>query len=404
MKHAGEITLGIVTGVGGYLDISSLVTAAQAGAVFDYRLVWAVLLGGVLAMFLCEQAGRLTAVSGRTVSDAIRERFGFRYHAVLYAIVAAVTLSILAIEIGGVSVALEFATGVAFAWWALPVAFVCWLILWKGNFAFVEYGVSAASLVTVCFVVGAVLLHPDWARAAWGALPTLPPSEGTRYWFLVAIIIGASISPYLFIFYSAGAVEDDWDASHVPANRWIAGIGMGFGSLISASVVIVAALTLLPRGIRVDHYSQLALLLVDAMGRWGFVLLVAALAVACIGTAVEIALALAYLTTQGFGWPGSADARPRDQARFSAVYTIALVVAALPVLAGLEPIRVTTVSMALTAVTLPVAVVPFLFVMNDRSYMKSHRNGWLSNAVVIAIIGLAFVLAIATIPLEIFGS
>ncbi len=404
MKNAGEIALGIVTGVGGYLDISAMVTAAQAGAVFDYRLIWAVALGGVCAIFLCEQAGRLSAVSGRTISAAIRERFGFRYHAVLYVIVAAVTLSTLAIEIGGVSVALEFATGIAFHWWAVPVAFVCWLILWKGNFAFVEYGVSAASLVTVCFVVGAVLLHPDWARAAWGLLPTLPPFEGARYWFLVAIIIGASISPYLFLFYSAGAVEDGWNPTHVPTNRWIAGIGMGFGSLISAAVVVVAALTLSPRGIRVDHYSQLALLLIDAMGWWGFVLLIVSLAVACIGTAVEIALVLSYMTVQGFGWEGSQDERPRDHARFAAVYTFALVIGALPVLVGLEPIKVTIVSMALTAVTLPVAVVPFLFVMNDRSYLERHTNGWLSNAVVIAIIGMAFVLAVATIPLEIFGS
>ena len=403
MKKIGEVSLGIVTGVGGYLDISSLVTSAQAGAIFEYRLMWAVILGGICAAFLCEQGGRLAAVSGKTISDAIRERFGFPYHLLLYAIVAIVTLLILAIEIGGVSVAIEFATGIPFAWWAIPVTLVCWLILWKGNYAFIQYGVSSASLVTVCFVVGAIVLHPPWIDVARGLVPTLPRGDRAQYWFLVAVIVSASITPYLFLFYSSGAVEDHWTPEHLGVNRVTAFVGMGFGSLIAAAVVVVAAMTLLPQGIRPDHYAQLALLLIDALGWWGFLLLVVSLAVACLGTAVEIALVLAYMTAQGFGWEGSQDAAPRDNARFCAVYTSALVVGTIPVLLGIEPIRLTTVSMALTAVTLPIAVVPFLFVMNDAAYLKAHTNGWLSNAVVIAIIGMAFVLAVVTIPLEIFG-
>ena len=399
----GAISLGIVTGVGGYLDISALVTSAQAGALFGHQLIWAVLVGGLCAAALCEQGGRLAAVSGRTVSDAIRERFGFRYHFVLFVVVTLVTLAILAIEIGGVCVALEFVTGVAFAWWALPVAFVCWLILWKGDFAFVQNGVSALSLVTVCFVVAAFLLHPDWIAVARGLVPTLPDHDRARYWFLVSIVIGASIAPYLFLFYSAGAIEDRWTVEDLGVNRFVAWAGMGFGSLIAAAVVVVAATVLLPLGVQVDHYSQLGLLMIDAMGRWGFVLLVIALAVACLGSAVEVALVLAYMTAQGFGWAASQDAQPRRNARFAAVYTAALLAGALPVVVGLEPIRVTTVSLALTAVTLPIAVLPFLFVMNDRSYLGEHTNGWFSNAIVVAIIGLAFVLAVVTIPLEFFG-
>lgn len=90
-------------------------------------------------------------------------------------------------------------------------------------------------------------------------------------------------------------------------------------------------------------------------------------------------------------------------ARFCAVYTVALVLGTLPVVIGLEPIQVTQVSLALTSLTLPISVVPFLFLMNDSTYLGTQTNGWLSNAVVIAIIGLAFVLAIATVPLQLFA-
>ena len=403
MKKVGEVSLGIVTGVGGYLDISSLVTSTQAGAVFQYQLVWAVMVGGLCAAILCEQGGRLAAVSGKTVSDAIRERFGFPYHLTLYAIIALVTLLILAIEIGGASVAIEFATGIAFGWWAVPVVLSCWLILWKGSYGFVQYGVASASLITICFVVGAVLLQPHWLDVARGLVPSLPQHDRAKYWFLAAVIVAASITPSLVLFYSSGAVEDRWDAGHLVVNRVAAFVGLGFGSLIAAAVVVVAAMALLPNGIRQEHYAQLALLLIDAMGWWGFVLLTLSVAIACVGTAVEVALVIAYMTAQGFGWEGSQDAAPRDNARFAAVYTGALCLGAVPVLVGIEPIKLTTVSMALTALTLPIAVVPFLFVMNDPTYLKEHTNGWLANLVVTVIIGMTFVLAVVTVPLMLFG-
>jgi len=80
-----------------------------------------------------------------------------------------------------------------------------------------------------------------------------------------------------------------------------------------------------------------------------------------------------------------------------------LVMAAVIIVAGVDPIRLTNIALALTSATLPIAILPFLFVMNDRQYLGDHGNGWISNGVVLAIIGLAFVLAIVTLPLEVLG-
>jgi Mn2+/Fe2+ NRAMP family transporter len=82
---------------------------------------------------------------------------------------------------------------------------------------------------------------------------------------------------------------------------------------------------------------------------------------------------------------------------------VVIALALLPSLVGLDPLTMTVFSMAATAATLPVSIVPFLFLMNDYSYVRVYRNSWLSNAVVLSIIGLAFVLAVVTIPLQIFG-
>ncbi|HEX3251885.1 MAG TPA: divalent metal cation transporter [Pyrinomonadaceae bacterium] len=403
MKKIMEIALGIVTSVGGFLEIGSIATAAQAGADFSLQLVWAIVLGGICIIFLVEQAGRFAAVSGRTIPDAIRERFGFNYFAFLYLVLALVSLLVLAAEIGGVCIALELATGISFPWWAIPVALVIWLVIWKGTFGVIEKGVSLLGLVTLCFVAGAVLIHPPWSQVARSALPSLPQHDSTHYWFVAVSILGASISPYLFFFYSSGAIEDEWNEGYVGINRIIATGGMSFGSGISIAVLILAAMIFAPQGVKFEHYSQLPDLLVPVFGYWGFWLIVASVGIACLGAAMEITLELAYLTAQGFGWNWSENQRPLDEARFSAVYIIAIIIGMLPSLIGADPLTLTIFGMAMTAATLPVSIVPFLFLMNDYSYVRIYRNSWFSNAVVIGIIGLAFVLAVVAIPLQIFG-
>ena len=403
MKKIFEIALGIVTSVGGFLEIGSITTAAQAGAEFSFQLIWAIVLGGLCVIFLVEQSGRLAAVSGHTIPAAIRERFGSNYFLFLLVVIGIVSLLVMAAEFGGVCVALEMATGIGFQWWAIPVAFVIWLILWKGTFGVIEKGVSLLGLVTLCFIVGAIAMRPPWNQIVHGVLPTLPVHDKVHYWFVTVSILGASISPYLFFFYSSGAIEDEWDESYVGVNRVIATGGMSFGSFISVAVLVLAAMLLLPQGIKVEHYSQLPLLLIPVFGKTGFWLFVASLGIACLGAALEITLEIAYLAAQGFGWNWSENQRPLDEARFSLVYTGTILLAMLVVLIGIDPLKLTVFSMALTAATLPVSIVPFLFVMNDKSYLRDYRNGWISNTVVLIIIGLAFVLSLVSIPLQIFG-
>jgi Mn2+/Fe2+ NRAMP family transporter len=403
MKKLLEISLGIVTSVGGFLEIGSIATAAQAGAEFRFQLLWAILLGGLCIIFLVEQSGRLAAVSGHTIVGAIRERFGFNYFLFLFITLGLVTLLVLAAEIGGVCVAVELATGIGFQWWAIPIAFLIWILIWKGTFGVIEKGVSLLGLVTLSFVVGAIIMHPDWLAVARGAVPTLPSHDRSRYWFVAVSILGASISPYLYFFYSSGAIEDHWDENYIGVNRVIASTGMSFGSLISIAVLILAALVFPPRGLHADHYSQLALLLQDALGHWGFILFVLSLGIACLGAALEITLEIAYLAAQGFGWNWSENQPPIKEARFSLLYTLVIILGAIFVLIGIDPLQLTMLSMALTAATLPISIVPFLILMNDKHYLEEHRNGLFSNIVVIAIISLAFLLAVVAIPLQILG-
>ncbi|HST06783.1 MAG TPA: divalent metal cation transporter [Gemmatimonadaceae bacterium] len=403
MKKILQLTLGIITSVGGFLEIGSVTTAAQAGASFGYKLLWAILLGTICLILLVEMSGRLSAVSKHTIVDATRERFGFPFFSIVMLGLVIVSFLVLVAELGGIGLSLQILTGIGFPWWAIPVSVAVWLLMWKGTFSLIENGASLLGLVTISFVVAALKLHPDWGRAAHGLLPTMPGDQKAQYGFVAVSILGASISPYLMYFYSSGAIEDKWDESYIPMNRIIAGFGMTFGGFLSMAVLVAAALALQPRGISVEKFEQAALLMTTALPKWGFYLFAFSMLFACLGAALEISLAIAYFFAQGFGWSWSEDLEPSQDARFSFVYTLIILLAAIPLLFGIDPIKVTMISMALTAATLPLAIVPFLFLMNDPIYLGKHRNGWISNSVVGIVILISFVLAIISIPLQIIG-
>jgi Mn2+/Fe2+ NRAMP family transporter len=403
MKRLIEIALGIVTGIGGFLEAGSLATSAQAGADFRFDLIWAVVLGAICLAFLVEMSGRLSAISKHTLPDAIRERFGFRFFVLPLGIMQLVMLLVMVTELGGVSIGLQFISGVSYRWWALPVGLLAWALLWKGTFGLIEKGVSLLGLVTVAFVVGALHLHPPMAEVARGALPRLPSHDSAHYWFLAVSILGASISPYLFFFYSAGAVEDRWDVSQLTINRITAGAGMGFGGIVAIGALVLAGMIFHPAGIQVDSFDQLPLLLTSAFGHWGFVLFVASLAIACFGAAQEIALTSAYLMAQGFGWRWSENLPPAADARFSLTYTAITALAVIPIAAGVDVLKLTNISMVFSAASLPLVALPLLVIMNDRRFLRDHCNGWVGNIVVALIAVLAFVLAIVSFPLLVSG-
>jgi Mn2+/Fe2+ NRAMP family transporter len=403
MSKLLEIALGLVTGIGGFLEAGSLATSAQAGAAFGFQLIWAIVLGTICIAFLVEMGGRLAAVSKHTLPDAMRERFGVRFFSVVLVTVVLVSFLVLASEIGGVSLALQLATGIRFQWWAPVAALAVWLVLWAHNFSLVEKGASLLGLVTLVFVVAAFKLNVPLNEVGAHVLPSLPQHDGARYWFIAVSIIGASVSPYLFYFYSAGAVEDEWDESYLGVNRLIAGLGMGFGGGIAVAVLACAAMVLHSRGIQVDRYEQIPLLLAEPLGHWGFILFVASLAIACFGAALEIALQIAYLVAQGFGWKWGENIRPREAARFSLVYTVAVILAGLLIFTGIDPLKLTIFSMALTALSLPITVVPLLILMNDPEYLGDNGNHWIANAAVLFISILACIVAIVAIPLQLAG-
>ncbi len=398
-----DLVLGIVTSVGGFVEVGSISTSAQAGAEFGYQLLWAVAIAGVMLAMLLEMSGRLAAVSKRSIAAAVRERFGIDFQIVPLAAELIVDLLLLAAEIGGAAIAVKLLTGIGFQWWILPIGALAWVVLWKCGFGLIEYGIGLLGLITLCFVVSAWKLGPHAADLGRSLLPTLPAHHHLRYAFLSVSIVGATVTPYLLNFYASGTIEEKMTESELWVNTVTAYVGTAFGTVVSMGILVTSAIVLGPLHIQVDSYEQAALMFVPAFGRWAVGLFAVSLGIGCFGAAVEISLNAGYVFAQVFGHPWGTN-RPRGTAKgFAGAFTVVLLLSVAMALIGFDPLRITMICVALTVVVMPALVLPFLVLMNDEKYVKQHTNGAWRNGFLVALTILAALLALVVVPLEVLG-
>lgn len=398
-----DLVLGVVTSIGGFVEVGSISTAAQAGSEFQFQLLWAIAAATIMLALLIEMSGRLAAVSRRSVAAAVRERFGIHFQAIPLVAELLIDVLLIAAEVGGVAIAIKLLTGISFVWWVVPIGVVVWIVLWACGFSVIEYGLGLLGLVTLVFVVSAWRLGPNVAELGSALVPSLPTHHHLRYGFLAVSILGATVSPYLLNFYSSGSIEEKLTESELWVNRTTAYLGICFGGVVSMGVLVTSALVLAPRHILVDSYEQAALMFVPVFHDWAVVLFAVALGVGCFGAAVEITLNAAYVMAQAFGWSWGANKPRRDAARFTATFTLVLLLAAAVALVGFDPLRMTMISVALTVVVMPFVVLPFLVLMNDPTYVKEHTSGAIGNGFLAVVTVLGALLAIVVIPLEVLG-
>ncbi|MBM0240094.1 divalent metal cation transporter, partial [Micromonospora sp. ATA32] len=163
-------SLGVLSAVGGFVDIGDLVAAAQAGARFGMGHAWVLVVGVFGICAYAEMAGRIAAVSGRAVFDLVRERLGPRIALLNLAASYLVTVLTLAAELGGVALVLHLATGLHYLLWVPVAALGVWLVLWRMRFERMERVFGLAGLALVIFAVALVWLPTDWAALGRGAV------------------------------------------------------------------------------------------------------------------------------------------------------------------------------------------------------------------------------------------
>jgi Mn2+/Fe2+ NRAMP family transporter len=403
VKKVLEITLGVLTAIGGFVDIGDLVANAETGARFGMSLAWVVVLGVIGIVIYAEMAGRVAAVSGRPVFDLVRERLGARVG--LSNLIASFFINFLTLtaEIAGVALALELASSVNYLLWIPIVAFLVWTVVWRVRFETMERVFGLMGLPLIVFGVAVWQAHPDWGSLLHGAThPSLPQGEGLPTFFFFAIaLFGAAMTPYEVFFFSSGAVEEHWTPSDLNVNRANVFIGFPLGGVLSLLLMASTAIVLAPRGISVGTLSQVALPTTLILGKLGLAVLLLGVFAATFGAALETGLSAGYIVSQYFGWQWGKFVEPRKAPRFHLVVMLSIAVAATIGLTTLDPIKVTEYSIVLSAAALPLTYFPILVVANDPDYMGSKVNSRFMNLLGSAYLVLLVVIAVATIPLMI---
>lgn len=403
MKKVVEIFLGILTAMGGFVEIGELVFSVNAGAKFGYTLLWVVLLGTIGIIVYGEMAGRVAAVTEQPVFFLIRQRAG--YAAGLGTLVSALFVSLLtcAAEIGGIALILKLAFGGNY-YLLVVVGFIFLLVcVWFMSFQVIERVFGLLGLAMVIFLVTAAYLVPDWSQVAAGFVPQLPQVETSKeylvYAYFFVSLMSSILLPYETFFYAAGAIEDGWNATDITLNRVIVVIGFTLGSMLAAALMVIGAAFFRPQQIEPQLPGGVALAPALLFGKWGLIIALFGMFFAFGGAAIENALSNAYNLSHFFGWTWGKFRPPKDAPRFNLSWMVMFMLGTLIVLTGVDPVQVVEYSIIFAVVILPLSYFPMLLVAGDEAYMGPFKNGKLANVLGWFYLILISITALFAIPL-----
>jgi manganese transport protein len=401
MNKLLNLALGILAAIGGFVDIGDLVFNTAAGATFGYQLMWVIPVGVTGIIVYSEMSGRIAAVSGKAVFDAVRERTGFTTG--LLALVASevVNLMTLAAEVGGVAIVLQLLSGLPYRWLIALAVLALAIVLWLLSLEWIERIFGYGGLCLLVFAVAAVKLSPDWHEVGNGFVPHLAQNNGLLYLYFVVGLLGAAMTPYEVYFYSSGGIEDGWSEKDIGLNRANAIVGYGLGGFLSIALMIVGGALFLRHGIEPEHLGSIALGAQVPMAQVGLLLALVGILFAVGGASIDTVYSGAYNVAQFFGWEWGRYRHPAGAPRFTLTWLVLLLLALAIVMTGVDPIMLTEYAVIFSAVALPLTYIPILLVANDPEYMGRHRNGSLANVLGVVYLVVILAIALSAIPLMI---
>jgi manganese transport protein len=402
MKKLLGITLGIMTALGGFVDLGQIVFTTQAGALFGYRLLWAIVLGTVAIIVYMEMCGRVAVVAQEPVFAVVRTRLGFKLGVATLIASNLLNLITCAAEIGGVAVLLHLLTGWPEKALLIGATLAIAGIIYVFRFQWIERSFGLSGLLMVVFAVSAVSLHPDWSKLAKGLLPAISLSGGKQallYAYFAVGIFSAMLMEYEVHFYSSGAMEEDWKPKDLGENFMVASLGSILGSGLTIALMALGAILFLPRRI----FPQLLSTAIVA-GAFPFAakaLVIALLgALACIGgAAVETALSGAYNLCQFFNWQWGKNRPARDVPLFTAGWVGMLALALLIAVTGVRPLALVNISIIFGMVVMPLTYYPILKTASDKAIMGKHVNSRSDTIIGTIFLVLIAIAAVVAIPL-----
>ncbi|HEY3561159.1 MAG TPA: divalent metal cation transporter [Kribbella sp.] len=386
MKRIFAVALGIIAALGGFVDIGELVFNSQAGALFGYRTLWAIVVGVIVSVVLAELSGRVAIVARKANFDLVRERYPRWQSTITLVFGLAVCLITLSAELGGLGLLLHYFLGWNEGFFTLVGLLIIVASSLLLSFSMIERVFGYLGLGLVVYLIAMIHHGPAWHEIARGFVPS---GGGPQYWYFVVGMTAAAIMPYEIYFYSSGAIEEKWTTKDLSINRANSGLGFPLGGVIAATLTIVAAQQLMPLGLTPD---SLATVLQQALHELGPVAFYAAAvgAFAAIGGAtIDSAFSCGYALAQHQGWSWGETKGIRGAPRWYATMLAAAGLGFAIVQTRVHPVQLTEYAVIASAVAMPLSFYPIVRVSQDREVMGEHASGivarpmaWLSFAVV----------------------
>src|SRR5712664_4226533 len=377
-------------------DAGGISVYTQAGAKYGYALLWS-LIPMTIALYVTEEmCARMGVVTGKGLSDLIREEFGFR--STFFVMIAGffVDLANVVAEFAGVAASMQI-FGIN-KYIAVPIAaIVVWILVIRGTYRQVEVIFLFACVLYLSYVFSAFLAKPDWLIAA---KETVIPNLSLRPGYLLMLtgLVGTTIAPWQFFYLQAGFVEKKVGPRQYPQARLDVLLGSISCMVIVFFIIICTAATLHASGLtNISDAGEAAKALVPLAGKWAALMFAFGLLNASLFAATILPLSTAHVICEGMGFEAGIDHKFREAPAFYWLYTILILVGAGIVLIPNVPLwKIFIFSQVGNGVWLPIVVIFILLLVNRKDLMGEHTNSVTFNAVAwitaVAMIVLTFVL------------
>jgi Mn2+/Fe2+ NRAMP family transporter len=381
-------------------DAGGIWTYSVAGAQFGYSLLWTMIPITIALVVVQEMSARMGAVTGKGLSDLIREEFGFRMTFFLMVALIVLNLTNVIAEFAGVASSLELFGASRYI--VVPAAaLLVWVMVVKGTFQSLEKVFLSASAFYLCYIVAGLLAHPDWKTAAIATV-SRPKAIGMRdygYLSMVIALVGTTIAPWMQFYLQASIVEKGITVRQYPASRWDVILGCLFTDIVAWFIIVACAATLYASGHHtVVDAADAAQALRPLAGEYAYLLFAAGLFNASIFAASILPISTAYAVCEGLGFESGLDKKFHEAPVFYWLYTLLIVTGAgFLLIPRLPLVYVSILSQVFNGVVLPFVLVFMLLLTNDAELMGEHVNSRSFNVIASITVIVMIVLTIAMV-------
>ncbi len=387
-------------------DSGGILTYSQAGAQYGYTLLWTMLPITIALIVVQEMCARMGVVTGKGLSDLIREEFGLRITFVLMVLLVVVNYTNVVTEFIGIAGSLHLFHVSKFI--SVPLcAVLVWFLVFRGDYKSTEKIFLLASLVYISYIFAGVLSQPSWHDALWATvkLPSEKVWRDKAYIYMAIGIVGTTIAPWMQFYLQSSIVEKGIRVKDYSASRLDVIVGSFFTDLVAWFIVVACAATLYVHGMgAIQVASDAAEAMRPLAGDYAFILFAFGLFNASIFAASILPLSTAYTVCEGLGFESGVDKNFKEAPFFYWLYTLLVAGGAVTVLVlpDSQLINVAILSQVLNGILLPVVIILMLLLINRSDLMGEYKNSRLWNVIAwstsVIVIGMTLMMLWGMMP------